>query len=105
MAEDEATTKYLPEGRTVEARPEHQVVYDELYQLIKRHAGTLTPMDLRAVASNMVGKLVALQDQSKVTPEMAMRVVGHNIEAGNRQAFEDAAKLRELAATPAQGRA
>jgi hypothetical protein len=37
-----------------------------------------------AIVSQFVGQLIALQDQRKITPEMAMQIVGENIEIGNR---------------------
>lgn len=48
----------------------------------------LDPMEMLAIASQLVGNLIALQDQHKVTPEMAMEVVARNIEEGNAVAIE-----------------
>jgi hypothetical protein len=67
------------------ARPEHEISYLDLCQLLNRHEGRLSPLELLAVAANMVGKLVALQDQRTVTPAMAMEVVARNIEHGNKE--------------------
>lgn len=67
------------------ARPEHEVAYQELCVLLDKHAGHLTAMDMLAVAANLLGKLVAMQDQRTVTPAMAMEVVAKNIERGNQQ--------------------
>lgn len=66
------------------AKPEHEVAYQDLCQLMSKHASKLTALELLAVAANMLGKLVALQDQRATTPEMAMKVVSENIEHGNR---------------------
>lgn len=73
------------------AKPEHEVAYQDLCALVNRHADKLTAMELLAVAANMVGKLIALQDQRTVTSAMAMDLVAKNIETGNRQAFEQIA--------------
>lgn len=62
----------------------HEIAYQELCALLARHAGNLSAMDMLAVAANVVGKLVAMQDQRMVTPEMAMQVVADNIEYGNK---------------------
>lgn len=70
------------------ARPEHEVAYQDLCQLVNKHAGKLTAIELLAVAANMVGKIVAMQDQRTTTPEMAMKVVSENIEFGNRTVIE-----------------
>lgn len=73
------------------AKPQHEAAYQELCALANKHAGTLTAIELLAVAANMVGKLVALQDQRTTSPEMAMEVVARNIETGNRQVLDQLA--------------
>lgn len=72
-------------------KPEHEVAYQELVALVNKHAGHLDAMEMLAVASNMLGKLVAMQDQRKVSPSMAMEVVAHNIEHGNKQVLDQLA--------------
>jgi len=68
-----------------EAKAEHEVAYQELAELIHRHADSMTALEVLAVAANIVGKLVALQDQRTITAEQALEVVARNIELGNRQ--------------------
>ena len=70
------------------AKPEHEVLYQEITALVTRHARQLSPIEILAVASNMVGKLVAMQDQRVVTPAIAMETVSKNIEVGNKQAID-----------------
>jgi hypothetical protein len=70
------------------AKPEHEVLYQELIALVNKHAGKLDALEMLAIASNMLGKLVALQDQRTVTPAMAMEVVAKNIEFGNEQVLK-----------------
>ena len=70
------------------AKPEHEVAYQDLCQLINRHASKLTPLELLAIASNMLGKLIALQDQRTTSQSMAMEVVTQNIEHGNKQVLD-----------------
>ena len=70
------------------ANPEHEIAYEDLCKLVNKHANQLTALELLAIASNMLGKLVALQDQRTVSPEMAMDVVAKNIEVGNKQMRE-----------------
>lgn len=73
------------------SKPEHEVTYQELIQLMRQH-GDVSALEMLAIASNLVGKLVAMQDQAAVTPEKAMEVVAKNIEIGNRQAVAELAK-------------
>lgn len=67
------------------AKPEHEVAYQDLCALVNKHAGKLSSLELLAVASNMIGKLIALQDQRTVSPSAAMELVAKNIEYGNQQ--------------------
>lgn len=70
------------------AKPEHEVAYQDLIQLVNKHAAKLTPLELLAVAANMLGKLIALQDQRTTSPDMAMKVVSDNIEYGNKTVID-----------------
>lgn len=73
------------------AKPEHEVAYQDLCQLMNKNAGRLSPVELLAVAANMLGKLIALQDQRTTTPAMAMKVVSANIEHGNQSVIAELA--------------
>lgn len=79
------------------AKPEHEVAYQDICQLINKHAGKLTSQELLAVAANMLGKLIALQDQRTSSPSRAMEIVAQNIEHGNKQAFEQFAESKGTA--------
>lgn len=76
------------------AKPEHEVLYQELIALVNKHAGHMDALQMLAVASNMLGKLVALQDQRTVTPAHAMEVVAQNIEHGNQQVLQQLAQSK-----------
>jgi hypothetical protein len=69
----------------MKARPEHEVAFADLAALVGKHAEKMTALELLAVASNMLGKLIALQDHRVTTAEQAMRVVVLNIGVGNEQ--------------------
>jgi hypothetical protein len=69
------------------ASPAHEAAYQDIVDLLKKHAADLEALEMLAVASNLVGKLIAMQDQREVTPAMALQVVSHNIELGNQQAM------------------
>ena len=73
--------------RVLPTNPEHEVLYNELANLLERFK-ELPKEEVLAVAANMVGKIIALQDQRTMTPERAMAIVERNIEIGNRQIFE-----------------
>jgi hypothetical protein len=61
----------------------HQTFKRDLDKLLKKHIGRLSAQDLLAVASQVVGMIVALQDQRTMTPDMAIAIVIENIQVGN----------------------
>ena len=67
---------------------DHEVAFKDLCHLVSKHGSKVNAMEMLAIASNMVGKLVALQDQRTVTRELALEIVSRNVEEGNRQAIE-----------------
>jgi len=71
------------------AKPEHEVAYNDLIQLLREHAEKVTSVEMLAIASNMLGKLVAMQDQRMITPSIAMEIVVKNMEEGNKQVIEN----------------
>lgn len=73
--------------KLVTANPEHEVAYQDLVALVRKHADKMTALELLAVAANMVGKLIALQDQRTTTPDLAMATVDLNIQHGNHEAM------------------
>jgi len=68
-------------------KPEHEASYQDIIALLKRHPD-LTPYQMLAVASNLVGKLSAMQDQRTVSNEDVMATVQDNIEYGNKQILD-----------------
>jgi len=67
--------------------PVHLVAYEEVKALLTRHGDNVSALEMLAIAANLTGKLIALQDQNKITPEVAMSIVAANIEEGNREAI------------------
>lgn len=63
---------------------------DDMVAALRKHQH-LPPDEMLAVASYFVGQLVAMQDQRKLTPAMAMQIVGSNIEAGNQHVIAELA--------------
>lgn len=76
----------------MKSQPEHEIAYQDICALVNKHAAKLSAIEILAIAANMVGKIVAMQDQRKVTPAMAMEVVAKNLELGNAQVIEELAK-------------
>lgn len=72
----------------VPTKPEHEVVYQDLVKLLRRHAHKVTSAELLAIGANMLGKIIALQDQRVMTREQALRIVADNIEFGNSQVLD-----------------
>ena len=70
------------------AKPEHEIAYQDICALVNKHADKLTPLELLAVAANMIGKLIALQDQRTTSRELAMETIVQNIEYGNQQVID-----------------
>jgi hypothetical protein len=71
------------------ASPKHEIVYQDLVAMVRKHAGHLDAIEMLAIAANMLGKLCALQDQRVYTPAMVMEIVVQNVEEGNRQAVAE----------------
>ena len=69
-------------------RLEHEVAYQDLCALCAKHADKLSPLELLAIASNMLGKLLAMQDQRLTTVDKAKDIMIRNIELGNRQVID-----------------
>lgn len=74
------------------AKQEHEVAYQDICALVSKHADKLSSAELLAVAANMLGKLVAMQDQRAMTPARAMQIVAQNIEHGNKQIVDQLAQ-------------
>lgn len=65
----------------------HEALYQELLAVLKNHRHeAVTPVELLALMSNLVGKILAMQDQRIMTVPMALDIVMKNIEIGNGEA-------------------
>jgi sulfur transfer protein SufE len=74
---------------TFTAKPEHEVLYQDLAKLLSRHAIKMTSEEMLAIGANMLGKLLAYQDQRTMTRERGLEIIIHNIEMGNQQAVAE----------------
>lgn len=84
--------------KRIDPSPAQTAFRDDMVAALRKHQH-LRPDEMLAVAAYFVGQLVAMQDQRKLTPSMAMQLVASNIEAGNQHV------LSELAEAPASGTA
>lgn len=72
--------------RVVPAGEMHEALYAELCVLLEKYGGGMSAEEILALASNLVGKLIAMQDRAAMSPERAREIVILNLEEGNRQA-------------------
>lgn len=72
--------------KSIEPSARHLEFRDGAIALLRQFED-LPAVELLALASHMVGQLVALQDQTKYTAAQLMDLVGENIEAGNAEAI------------------
>lgn len=72
----------------IKAKPEHEVVYQDLVKLVTKHADKISELEMLAIAANMLGKMIAMQDQRAITPAQVMEIVSQNIESGNKEILE-----------------
>ena len=75
------------------AKPQHEVLYQDLCKLISKYGDSISAQEMLAVAANMLGKLVAMQDQRSMSPAMAMEIVAQNVEYGNKQVIDQLDKV------------
>lgn len=73
--------------RNQKATKDHEDFNHAMIGVMAQFKDRLSPIEMLAVASHFVGALLAAQDQTKVTPAMAMDMVAANIQAGNEHAI------------------
>jgi hypothetical protein len=67
------------------AKVEHEVAFQEIVDLMKKHAGDLDAIEMLAITANALGKMIAMQDQRRWTSPAIMEIIAANIELGNKQ--------------------
>ena len=77
----------MSDVREVKVSAKHQQIYKELTELIMRHEPESNAKEVLALAANLVGKLVAMQDQTRMTSQEALQIVTLNMETGNQEAL------------------
>lgn len=76
------------------AKPEHEVLYQDLAKLLGRHGDKVTAEEMLAIGANMLGKLLAYQDQRTMTRDRGLEIIIKNIEFGNQQAVAELMKSK-----------
>lgn len=67
----------------IEPNETHQACMKDFKGVLEKYKDKLSAQEMLALASQLVGNLCALQDQTKVTSEKALAIVGRNLETGN----------------------
>lgn len=70
--------------RTRTTSPVHEAVYQDFAAVLKKYEH-MPAEEMLAIASNLVGKLAAMQDQRRYTSEAVMEIISQNLQAGNAQ--------------------
>lgn len=58
---------------------------EDIITIFGKYGNLLTAEEMLALASHLVGQLIAMQDQRTTTREMALELVIKNIEKGNEE--------------------
>jgi hypothetical protein len=66
----------------------HEDAYKDFCKWLDKY-GHLPPRELLALVSNLLGKMIALQDQRTMSPAEAMEIVASNIQLGNQQIIDE----------------
>jgi hypothetical protein len=70
--------------KTLKAGAADNALRADICALIARHLIPDTPERCLAIAAQVVGQVLAMQDQRKMTTDQAMSIVIANIETGNQ---------------------
>lgn len=75
--------------RLVTPTAKHRGFRDDVIALLRKHAGDLDAKEMLALSAHLTGQIIAMQDQRTVTRELALEIVGKNIEVGNSEAMAE----------------
>lgn len=73
--------------KTMKAEDHHNSLLDAMKAVLQDHSD-MDAEEMLAVLSQLLGQLVAMQDQEKMTVERAQRIIEHNLVQGNQAAIE-----------------
>lgn len=69
--------------------PQMEAFRTDMLDTLNKHSGPLEQSVMLALAAYTVGQIIALQDQTKMTFEMAYKLVETNIEKGNQHVISE----------------
>lgn len=75
--------------KTRESTQDHKEFNDAMIDAIRPFQHRLRPDEMLAIASHLVGAILAMQDQRIMNRDKAMTIVINNIELGNKRAIEE----------------
>ncbi len=78
--------------KTVKPSAEHVAFRDAMLATMRQYAADMPAEEILALTAHMVGQILAIQDQRKMTPAMGMKLIADNIEQGNREAIDGLSK-------------
>ena len=73
-------------AKTLEPTDKHQQFRLDMIGVLRKYPD-LPAVELMCVTAQFLGQLIALQDQTKYSNEAIMKMVGTNIENGNKTAI------------------
>lgn len=82
--------------KIIEPKAGHEAFYQDVSALLQKHSEGLKPVEMLAISSQIVGKLLAMQDPIMTSPAAAMETVQLNIAAGNKDAVEKLQAIEQL---------
>jgi len=71
----------------VRASDAHVAFRKALEEAIRTQGANLDAQEILAILAHLVGQVLAVQDQRKITPGAGMEIVAWNIETGNAEAI------------------
>lgn len=71
--------------KRIEATSRMEEAYQAIFAALRPYSDELGGIGMLALFSQIVGKMIAVQDQTKYSRDQIMDMVGRNIEEGNQQ--------------------
>lgn len=72
----------------VQTDARHEEMYQDLIALIRKYAQEDNAEEMLAISANIVGKIIAMQNQRTMSSKRALDIVTKNIVLGNEQILD-----------------
>jgi hypothetical protein len=73
--------------KKVAPKSQHLAYRDALIATMRQYAADFPADEMLAVTAHLLGSIVAMQDRTRMTSEIVMKVIADNIEVGNQEAL------------------